>query len=234
MSIVFQKISKTIAVLLIHHSRHFHAVPTVIRHFQIAEENTVRDSSFSETAADSLNGILQVFTSFSLNRVVKESKHLPHAIHEGEFCIMAGYELFDGSRPAAVETHGGATIEEIVVPIIRITRNTSAWEFKVMNENHKVYFSYKTEPILVIWSKTELSNMMIKINGMSYIGKPEADKKTFNFILPKPDKAIDCLADIYVSSNCVKKGISFQLEREGMQKNNSMGLGVKMGGIGKK
>ncbi len=170
-------------------------------------------------------------------RVCEENeftKHLPHAIHEGEFCIMAGYELFDGSRPAAVETHGGATIEEMVVPIIRITRNTSEWEFKVMNENHKVYFSYKTEPILVIWSKTELSNMMIKINGVPYIGKPDADKKAFSFILPKPDKAIDCLADIYVSSNCVKKGISFRLEREGMQKNNSMGLGGKMGGFGKK
>ncbi len=170
-------------------------------------------------------------------RVCEENeltKNLPHAIHEGEFCIMAGYELFDGSRPAAVETHGGATIEEMVVPIIRITRNTSEWEFKVMNENHKVYFSYKTEPILVIWSKTEVSNMTIKIHGVPYVGKPDADKKTFSFTLPKPDKARDCLADIYVSSNCVKKGITFRLEREGMQKNNSMGLGGKMGGFGKK
>ena len=58
-------------------------------------------------------------------RVCKENaltKDLPHAIHEGDFCIMAGYDLFDGSRPAAVETHGGATIEEMVVPIIKISR----------------------------------------------------------------------------------------------------------------
>lgn len=170
-------------------------------------------------------------------RVCEESeltKNLPHAIHEGEFCIMAGYDLFDGSRPAAVETHGGATIEEMVVPIIRITRNTFEWEFKVMNENQKVYFSYKTDPVLVIWSKTELTNMMIKIDGVSYIGKPDADKKKFSFSLIKPDKAKDCMADIYVSSNCVKKGISFKLEREGVQKNNSMGFGGKMGGFGKK
>lgn len=169
-------------------------------------------------------------------RVCEENeltKDLPHAIHEGKFCIMAGYDLFDGSRPAAVETHGGATIEEMVVPIIKITRNSFDWEFKVMNEHEKVYFSYKTEPILVIWSKNELTNMMIKIDGVPYIGKSDSDKKTFSFILPKPDKARECIADIYVSGNSVKKGVSFILEREGMQKNNSMGLSGKLGGFGK-
>ena len=163
------------------------------------------------------------------------TKDLPHAIHEGEFCIMAGYDLFDGSRPAAVETHGGATIEEMVVPIIKIRQNTSEWEFKVMNPNKKVFFSYKTNPILVIWSKNELSNMVITVNGTPYIGKPEADKKTFSFELPKPDKACDCTACIYVSSNLVKENIQFRLEREGMQKNSSLGFGgTKMGGFEKK
>ena len=170
-------------------------------------------------------------------RVCEENemtKDLPHAIHEGNLCIMAGYDLFDGSRPAAVETHGGATIEEMVVPIIRITRNTSDWEFKVMNDHQKVYFSYKTIPVLVIWSKTELSNMMIKINGAPYIGKPDADKKTFRFELPKPEKACDCLADIYVFNNLVKEHVPFRMEREGLQKNSSMGLSGKMGGFEKK
>jgi len=171
-------------------------------------------------------------------RVCKENaltKDLPHAIHEGDFCIMAGYDLFDGSRPAAVETHGGATIEEMVVPIIKIRQNTSEWEFKVMNPNKKVFFSYKTNPILVIWSKNELPNMVITVNGTPYIGKPEADKKTFSFELPKPDKACDCTACIYVSSNLVKENIQFRLEREGMQKNSSLGFGgTEMGGFEKK
>lgn len=168
-------------------------------------------------------------------RVCEENeltKSIPHAIHEKQFCIMAGYDLFDGSRPASVETHGGATIEEMVVPIIRITRNTSDWEFKVMNENQKVFFSFRTEPVLIIWSKIELTNLMIMINGKPYIGQSDADKKTFRFVLPKPDKACDCLADIYVSNNLVKKGLSFRLEREGMQK--SAGFNSKMGGFGKK
>ncbi len=170
-------------------------------------------------------------------RVCEENEltqKLPHSIHEGGLCMMAGYDLFDGSRPAAVETHGGATIEEMVVPIIRITRNTEDWEFKVMNDHQKVYFGYKTEPVLVIWSKTELKNMMIKIDGIPYVGKPDADKKTFSFTLSKPDKACDCLADIYVSNNLVKENIPFRMESKGMQKNSTMDLGGKLGGFGKR
>lgn len=162
------------------------------------------------------------------------TKGLSHAIHEGGLCILAGYDRFDGSRPAAVETHGGATLEEIVVPVIRITMNNTVWEFKVMNDENKVMFSYKTQPVLVIWSKNELSHLSVKVNGKMYEGKPDADMKTFKFELDKPEKACDCSADIFVSSNCVKPGVKFKLEREGVQKSQRFGLGDMMFGGSKK
>lgn len=158
------------------------------------------------------------------------TKGLSHAIHEGGLCILAGYDRFDGSRPAAVETHGGATLEEVVVPVIRITMNNTVWEFKVMNDENKVMFSYKTQPVLVIWSKNELSYLSVKVNGKMYTGKPDADMKTFRFELDKPEKACDCSADIFVSNNCVKPGIKFKLEREGVQKSQKFRLGDMMFG----
>lgn len=162
------------------------------------------------------------------------TKGLSHAVHEGNLCILAGYDRFDGSRPAAVETHGGATLEEVVIPVIRITKNNTAWEFKVMNNDNKVMFSYKTQPILIIWSKNELSNLSVKINGKFYDGKSDADKKTFRFALDKPDRACDCSADIYVSGNLVKSGMKFMMEREGVQKSQKFGLGNMMFGGSKK
>lgn len=158
------------------------------------------------------------------------TKNLSHAIHEGGLCVLAGYDRFDGSRPPAVETHGGATLEEVVVPVIRITMNDTVWEFKVMNDDNKVVFSYKTQPVLVIWSKNELSNLSVKVNGKMYVGKPDIDKKTFRFELEKPEKACDCSADIYVSSNCVKQGVKFKLEREGVRKSQKFGIGNMMFG----
>lgn len=108
--------------------------------------------------------------------------------------------------------------------------NKTVWEFKVMNDGNRVMFSYKTQPVLVIWSKNELSNLSVKLNGKMYVGKPDADKKTFRFDLEKPEKACDCSADIYVSSNCVKQGVKFKLEREGVQKSQKFGLGNMMFG----
>ena len=162
------------------------------------------------------------------------TKDLSHAIHEDGLCILAGYDRFDGSRPAAVETHGGATLEEVVVPVIKINLNNTIWEFKVVNADNKVMFSYKTQPVLIIWSKNELNNVSIKVNGKMYVGKPDADKKTFRFDLDKPEKACDCSADIFVSSNCVKQDVKFKLEREGVQKSQKFGLGNMMFGGPKK
>ena len=149
-------------------------------------------------------------------------------------CILAGYDRFDGARPAAVETHGGATLEEVVVPVIRITRNSTLWEFKVMNDDRKVTFSYKTEPVLVVWSKNEISNLSIKVNGKFYTGVAETDKKTFKFQLDKPERACDCVADIYVSGNPVKANIVFRFEREGLQRAKGLTLdNMLSGGFGK-
>ena len=162
------------------------------------------------------------------------TKNLSHAIHEGGLCILAGYDRFDGSRPAAVETHGGATLEEVVVPVIRITMDNTVWEFKVMNDDNKVMFSYRTQPVLIIWSKNELSNLSVKVNGKMYVGYPDSDKKTFRFELDRPEKTCDCSADIYVSCNCVKQGLEFKLEREGVQKSQKFGFGSTMFGGSKK
>lgn len=158
------------------------------------------------------------------------TKNLPHAVHEGKLCILAGYDRFDGSRPAAVETHGGATLEEVVIPIIKISKNTIVWEFKAMNPDSKVLFSYRTQPILIIWCKNEVSNLTLKLNGKMYNGLADADKKTFRFILDKPEKSCDCIAELYVSSNLVKSDIRFTLEREGVQKTSGFTFGNMKGG----
>ena len=51
-------------VLLVHQSRHFYSVASVIRHFEIAQEDTICDSVLSESAADLLNHVLKPLTPF--------------------------------------------------------------------------------------------------------------------------------------------------------------------------
>jgi hypothetical protein len=52
---------------------------------------------------------------------------LPFAISENGYLVLADYGRFKGSRKANVEVHGGATLEEVVIPVIELTlRNATA------------------------------------------------------------------------------------------------------------
>ncbi len=45
---------------------------------------------------------------------------LPYAILENGYLVLADYGRFKGSRAANVEVHGGASLEEVVVPVITL------------------------------------------------------------------------------------------------------------------
>ena len=40
---------------------------------------------------------------------------------ENGYWVLANYDRFKGGRPANIEVHGGATLEEVTVPVIEIT-----------------------------------------------------------------------------------------------------------------
>ena len=46
---------------------------------------------------------------------------LPHAIRENGYLVLADYGRFRKSRAANVEVHGGASLEEVIVPVITLT-----------------------------------------------------------------------------------------------------------------
>jgi len=46
---------------------------------------------------------------------------VPYKFEDNGFIILSDYGRFRGSRPANVEVHGGASLEEIVVPVITLT-----------------------------------------------------------------------------------------------------------------
>lgn len=46
---------------------------------------------------------------------------LPYAIHENGYLVLADYGRFKKSRAANVEVHGGASLEEVLVPVITLT-----------------------------------------------------------------------------------------------------------------
>lgn len=50
-----------------------------------------------------------------------DEKNFPYATEENGWLALADYGRFKGSRAATIETHGGATLEETLVPVVELT-----------------------------------------------------------------------------------------------------------------
>ena len=82
------------------------------------------------------------------------------------YAVVADYSRFAGSRAASVEIHGGATLEEVLVPIIELTlvdNNT-----QVTLENSVIEVSYKTVPNLFVIITPDCEAVTVAIAGKAY------------------------------------------------------------------
>lgn len=93
-----------------------------------------------------------------------ETDTQPECAIEGvDHWVLANYGRFKGGRPANVEVHGGATLEEVVVPIIEITPILEKYDFKITNLNKTVQFGRRKNPILKVFSNSKLREIKVVI-----------------------------------------------------------------------
>lgn len=98
-----------------------------------------------------------------------QGENLPIAnniAHENGYAIIADYSRFTGSRAASVEVHGGATLEEVIVPIIEITLVDH--NIHVSLENNIIEISYKTVPTLILFITPDCDNVTVSVNEKIY------------------------------------------------------------------
>lgn len=113
------------------------------------------------------------------------------AIDADEYWVLANYDRFRGSRKANVEVHGGASLEEVTVPIIEITRKVDQVEAFVIDASKIVTLSAKEHPIIKIYVGLKSNSISIRMNGKYY----DAEQTTENYIYKVE------------LSDCTKKGI---------------------------
>lgn len=98
------------------------------------------------------------------------------------FAVLANYERFKGSRKADVETHGGATLEETIVPIITLTAKPK--EQQIFFPNDTVQCSAKDGSRISLYANPPLKKPRMVIRGISYLGTFEGDKHNVLFAMP--------------------------------------------------
>ena len=117
-----------------------------------------------------------------------QGEFLPEADNiaiENDCAVVADYSRFNGSRAASVEVHGGATLEEIVIPIIELTLANS--NIQVTFENSVIEISYKKAPELVLIITPDCDAVTASVNGVVYKAE-KLEKSRFKIVMPELKK----------------------------------------------
>ena len=102
--------------------------------------------------------------------------------YEDGFAVLANYERFKGSRKADVETHGGASLEETVVPVIILTLKPK--EQQLFFVESVVMCSVKEGSSIRMFANPPLKKPRMIVNGQSYEGRFDGDKHNIAFEMP--------------------------------------------------
>lgn len=139
---------------------------------------------------------------------------IPHAAEADGYYVLANYDKFKGGRKASVEAHGGATLEEVTVPVIEIALVPPNMEIIILTPTIQVSIRKKAE--IRLFSKTLLNDVTIDVNGKHYHADT-ADQH--NFIIEMPDlRRVDRYTfDVYSENNLVWRGLKFTVEKEGFK-----------------
>ncbi len=139
-----------------------------------------------------------------------------------DFWVLANYDRFKGSRKANVEVHGGATLEEVVVPIIEILNRNTTIEIKVMPVDSTATFvdipeitvSYRKKAAIKIFSTKKLTDVSVEIDGHTYKAKPIDDNFYVVEEMTEIRRAKIYSIDVYAGGVLVAAGLSLKVKKE--------------------
>lgn len=141
-----------------------------------------------------------------------ELPKIEYAIEENGYYALASYDRFKGGRAASVEVHGGATLEEVVIPIIELTQHSKKIKVSFVSPTVIVSFRKKAEIILVSTSKLVAPTLLV--SGKYYEGALHDDNK-IRFIMHDLKQVGEYSADVYDKNNLIFSGLKFTVEKEG-------------------
>ena len=113
---------------------------------------------------------------------VADDPHIPFVSYEDGFAVLANYERFKGSRKADVETHGGASLEEVIVPVIILTAKPREQQMRFPETSVKC--SAKDGSTILLYANPPLHEPRMVVDDNSYVGTFEGDKHNVRFTMP--------------------------------------------------
>ena len=139
-----------------------------------------------------------------------------------DFWALANYDRFKGSRKANVEVHGGATLEEVVVPIIEITNLSSSIEVQLMpidatatfTGTPEIVVSFRKKAAIKIFSTQKLIDVSIEIDGHTYDAESIDDNFYVVKEMPEIRKAKKYTVNVVACGNTIADSLPLIVKKE--------------------
>ena len=114
---------------------------------------------------------------------------LPPCVTESdneEWHVLAGYDRFKGGRKGDVEVHGGATLEDMVVPVVELELLDRDLRVKLLEDRFRVTFR-DSEITLTLFCSSPLSAPVLEIGGVRYSATASGEGSgRYAVRIPKP------------------------------------------------
>lgn len=143
---------------------------------------------------------------------VEEDPGIPFAAYENGYAVLANYMRFKGSRKADVEVHGGATLEETLVPLLQISLKPK--DPMVEFQPALVQLRKKEVGELLLVTNFDMADPYIIVNGKIYRGKLDTHRRRAIIPLPDMKRTHDYMADIYDGDTLLKEQVAFHVNKE--------------------
>lgn len=139
-----------------------------------------------------------------------------------DFWALANYDRFRGSRKANVEVHGGATLEEVVVPIIEVTYLTGSVEVKLMPTDAPASFtgtpeilvSFRKKASIKIFSTQKLMDVSIELDGHTYDAEATDDNFYIVKEMPEIRRAKKYTVNVFACGNKIADSLPLIVKKE--------------------
>ena len=147
------------------------------------------------------------------------------AADAGRFWALANYDRFKGGRKANVEVHGGATLEELCIPIIELTYLTTMPEIILMPVDEddfsfgaipEIEVSFRKKAAIKVFSTVALKNVGLSVNGKYYVAE-EMGNNYYRVDMPDLKKAGTYFADVQYGNNVIAEKLPFIIKKEGQR-----------------
>lgn len=140
-----------------------------------------------------------------------EDPKIPYVSYWNGYAVLANYERFKGGRKANVEVHGGATLEEVVIPIIVLSKKPT--DIDICFVDPVIVLKGKEPATITVFSNIPLSEPKLVVNEKVYVGEFCEDNKHVKFIMPEIKRSKELMADFYDGDKKLASDMEFRVQR---------------------